>query len=214
MAQIVEHEDAGVRLPGFGLDPGAVVDGVDVAAPGHDHQQRAGHRRRDGHPATAVRVRTVAVTAASARQAPAVASRITVVGSNDTSTKPVRNTPASDPSVPAADSLPITAPEPSTLERHARVTAGVTIASAVTDTSVDTATSTTAAYGPGPNAGPRSRISGRTTSTPSPPTASAPAATRRGGSTSDQRPPSDAPAAIPASATPITAVVDSMVRPT
>ena len=45
----------------------------------------------------------------------------------------------------AADSRPITAPEPSTFDRQARVTAGVTIASAVTDAKVDTATSTTAA---------------------------------------------------------------------
>ena len=92
--------------------------------------------------------------------------------------------------------------------------AGVTIASAVTEIRVDAATSRMAANGPGPSTGPSSRTSGRTASTPSPPTTSAPAATCRGGSTSDQRPPIEAPAAIPASATPITAVVDSSVRPT
>ena len=88
------------------------------------------------------------------------------------------------------------------------------MASAVTATSVDAPTSSTAATGPGPSNGPSSRTSGRTASTPSPPASRAPVTTRRGSNSSAQRPPSAAPAAIPASATPITAVVDSRVSPT
>src|SRR5690606_39309494 len=116
---------------------------------------------------------------ASTRQAAAGTSGIAAPGSSDTSTNPVRNTPASEPTVPAADSPPITAPDPCTRSMRARVTAGVTIASAVTDTNVDAATSTIAASGPGPSAGPSTRTMGRTASTPSPPTTSAPVATRR-----------------------------------
>ena len=141
-------------------------------------------------------------------------SRIAVTGSSATSTNPVANVPTREPTVPAADSCPTIAPEPSTLRSRARVTAGVTMARAVTGSSVDTATSSTAATGPGPTSGPTSRTSGRTASTPSPPTSSAPVTTRRGSSSSAQRPPSAAPAAIPANATPITAVVDSRVSPT
>ena len=83
-------------------------------------------------PPIAARVRAVAVSSASSRQATAVTSRIAVTGSSATSTNPVTNVPIREPMVPAAESCPTTAPEPSTLRSRARVTAGVTMASAVT----------------------------------------------------------------------------------
>ncbi len=164
--------------------------------------------------AIARRSRVAATAPPRARHVAAVTARMAVTGSSATSTNPVRKVPAREPSVPAADSDPTTAPDPSTRCSRARVTAGATIASAVTDGRVDTATSTTAAYGPDPRTGPTSRTSGPTASTPNPPTTSAPAATRRGDTTSAHRPPNAAPAAMPARATPMTAVVVSRVSPT
>ena len=131
-----------------------------------------------------------------------------------TSTKPVRNVPASPPAVPAADRPPNTVPVSSRLPSRSFATIGVAAASAVAGAKNASAARTSVAPLPSARLGPSARTMGTDSHTSAPPTTSDGPSIRRGLRRSASLPPAAAPVAIPASTTPMIAVKVSSDTPT
>ena len=129
------------------------------------------------------------------------------VAKADSRTKPVRNVPASAPTVPSADSRPTVWPVSARVRSRSFTTPGGTSDSTYAAGATASSTSTTVPTGPVPRkAAPTAKTSGREVSTSAPPSTVAGPSQRLGSSRSASRPPVAAPPAMAASATPIAAV--------
>ena len=136
---------------------------------------------------------------------------IPLIGTREISTKPVTTVPTIAPAVPIPDSLPTTVPVSVRLVSRILVTIGVMAASSVPGTMIDSTATMVSSRLPPSAAAPRTATGVTATATPD--TASSGPTARRGDTTSAARPPIHEPIAIAASATPITRVLVSRVRP-
>src|SRR5215208_763971 len=151
---------------------------------------------------------TAAAATTSATPSPTM---MPLTGSLEINTKPVTTVPTMAPAVPIAESLPTIVPVSLRLVSRSLVTIGVTAARNVPGTmiaNIETIISTA----PRSNA-PAARTANGVAATATPDTASNGPNARRGGITSANRPPAQEPIAIAASATPMTRVLVSSVRP-
>ena len=128
----------------------------------------------------------------------------------------MRNVARIAPSVLTPESRPTTDPVSVRLDRASLTTIGGTAESTAAATNTVTVATSRAigAASPGPTARVASRMAGVTSRTNAPPTSSSGPIIERGGMRSAAAPPDHAPKAIAASASPITAVLVSMVIPT
>ena len=136
---------------------------------------------------------------------------MTLTGSREMRTKPVTTVPTMAPAVPIAESFPTTVPVSLRLVSRSLVTIGVTAARNVPGTMIANV-ETNISSAPRSNA-PAARTANGVAATATPDTASSGPSARRGGITSATRPPAQQPRAMAASATPMTRVLVSRVRP-
>ena len=139
-------------------------------------------------------------------------TRIPLTGTREISTKPVTTVPKIAPTVPIPESRPTTRPVWVRLVSRSLVTIGVTAASIVPGIMIPSPATTTSSSEP-PSIEPAARTANGVAATATPETASSGPRSRRGGTASASRPPVQEPAAIAASASPMTIVLVSRVRP-
>ena len=156
------------------------------------------------------RTRSSTTTAATTSDVPRP-TRTALTGSAATNTNPVRTVPAIAPTVPVPDRRPTTVPVSARSVSRTLVTIGGTADRRAPGTRIASIAVSMAALAPAASPAPRTTKGVAATTTPE--TASRGPRDRSGGDASAALPPAQAPVAMAASATPMTRVLVSRVRP-
>lgn len=134
-----------------------------------------------------------------------------LTGTRETRTKPVTTVPAIAPSVPTPDRRPTTVPVSCRLRSWSFTTTGLTAESSAPGTRIDSVAASSSSPGLLDAAAPRTADGVSATATPETPSNGP--SRWRGDTRSAVQPPVQVPAAIAVSASPMTSVLVSRVRP-